>query len=119
LTDCISIQDFDIKMLKNYNLIGIGGPTHFYGGSKSMKRFLSKLRHCRLENKRAFAFETKESFRLAGSAAKRIIRRLKKMKIKIIRPYITGIVLNKEGPLRDNTLSKMEKIGLDIAEQLN
>ncbi|MFX1495128.1 MAG: flavodoxin domain-containing protein [Promethearchaeota archaeon] len=117
--DSNSIQDFNTIELKNYNLIGIGGPTHFHGASKAMKSFLSKVKHLKLENKQGFAFETKADFRLAGSAAKRIIRYLRKMKIKIIHSTISGIVINKEGPLQENSLNKMEKIGLNIAEKLN
>jgi flavodoxin len=52
--DCIPIQHFNIKELKNYDLIGIGGPTHFHGVSKQMKLFLCKIKHLRLENKRGF-----------------------------------------------------------------
>ncbi|MFX0019613.1 MAG: flavodoxin domain-containing protein [Promethearchaeota archaeon] len=117
--DSNSIQDFDTVELKNYDVIGIGGPTHFHGASKEMKAFLSKIKHLKMENKEGFAFETKADFRLAGSAAKRIIRYLKKMKILIIHPTITGLVIDKEGPLKENSLPKMENIGLNIAEKLN
>ncbi|MHA2429939.1 MAG: flavodoxin family protein [Promethearchaeota archaeon] len=117
--DSSSIQDFDPIELKNYDVIGIGSPTHFYGVSKAMKSFLSKIKHLQMENKQGFAFETKADFRLAGSAAKRIIRYLRKMKIIIIHSPITGLVIDKEGPLQENSLIAMEKIGLNIAEKLN
>ncbi len=117
--DSNSIQDFDTIELKNYDVIGIGGPTHFHGASKAMKSFLSKIKHLKMENKQGFAFETKADFQLAGSAAKRIIRYLKKMKIEIIHSTITGLVIDKEGPLKENSLNKMENIGLNIAEKLN
>jgi len=119
LVDSRSIQDIDISELKNYDVIGIGGPTHFHGASKYMKSFLSKLKHVRLESKAGFAFETKADFWLAGSAAKKIIRHLKKMRIKLIHPTITGIVLDKEGPLEDSTSNTMEQIGIKISEKLN
>ncbi|MFX0140517.1 MAG: flavodoxin domain-containing protein [Candidatus Hodarchaeota archaeon] len=117
--DSSSIQDFDTIELKNYDIIGIGGPTHFHGASKAIKSFLSKIRHLKMENKQGFAFETKADFRLAGSAAKRIIKYLRKMKIEIIHSVISGLVVDKEGPLQENSLNKMEKIGLNIAEKLN
>ena len=117
--DSHSIQDFNTIELNNYDVIGIGGPTHFHGASKAMKSFLSKIKHLKMENKQGFAFETKADFRLAGSAAKRIIRYLRKMKIKIIHSTISGLVVDKEGPLQENSLNKMEKIGLNIAEKLN
>jgi len=117
--DSSSIEDFDTIELTNYDIIGIGGPTHFRGASKAMKSFLSKIKHIKLENKYGFAFETKADFRLAGSAAKRIIRYLRKMKIVIIHSNITGFVIDKEGPLKESSLNKMENVGLNIAEKLN
>ncbi|MFX0180547.1 MAG: flavodoxin family protein [Candidatus Hodarchaeota archaeon] len=117
--DCNSIQSFDSIEFENYDIIGIGGPTHFRGASKAMRSFLSKIKNFKMENKQGFAFETKADFRLAGSAAKRIMRYLKKMKVKIIHSTISGLVIEKEGPLQENSLNKMEKIGLNIAEKLN
>jgi flavodoxin len=117
--DSSSIQDFDIGELKNFDIIGIGGPTHFHGASKQMKLFLKGIKHLKMEHKYGFVFETKADFRLAGSAAKRIRRILKKMKLKIIHPTITGIVIDKEGPLKENTLEIMEKVGLDISNKVN
>jgi flavodoxin len=117
--DSSNIKDFNSKVLKNYDIIGVGGPTHFHGASKQMKLFLKRIRHLKMENKYGFAFETKADFRLAGSAAKRIRRNLKKMKLKIIHPNITGIVIDKQGPLQKNTLEIMEKVGLDISNKVN
>jgi len=117
--DSSSIQDFDTIELKNYDVIGIGGITHFHGTSKIMKSFLNKIKHFKMENKLGFAFETKADFRLAGSAAKRIIKYLKKMRLTIIHPPITGLVIDREGPLQETTLENMEKIGLNISEKLN
>ena len=117
--DSSSIQDFDIRELKNYDIIGIGGPTHFHGASKQMKLFLKKIKHVKMEDKYGFAFETKADFRLAGSAAKKIIRNLKNMKLKIIHPTITGVVLDKEGPLQETTSDMMEQVGLNISDKVN
>ena len=117
--DSSSIQNFDIKELKNYDLIGIGGPTHYHGASKQIKSFLNKIKHLKMEGKYGFAFETKGEFRLAGSAAKRITRYLNKINTKIIHPTITGKVLNQEGPLKESTLNLMEQIGLNISDKAN
>ncbi|MFX1316131.1 MAG: flavodoxin domain-containing protein [Promethearchaeota archaeon] len=117
--DSSSIQNFSISEMKNYDVIGIGGPTHFHGISKNMKSFLSRIKHIKMEDKYGFAFETKGEFRLAGSAAKQITRYLKKMNLKIIHPTITGIVLYDEGPLRENTSDMMEQVGLAISDKVN
>lgn len=117
--DSNSIQDFDNIELKSYDVIGIGGPTNFHGASKQMKSFLKRIKYLKMEDKYGFAFETKGDFRLAGSAAKRVTRYLKKMKLKIIHPTITGIVLDKEGPLQENTSDMMEQVGLNISDKVN
>jgi flavodoxin len=117
--DSSSIQNFKISQLKSYDVIGIGGPTHFHGASKAMKSFLMKIKDFKMPNKQGFAFETKADFVFAGSAAKRIIRDLKKMKLDIIHSTITGIILDKEGPLKENTLIKMEKMGLNLSGKIN
>ena len=114
--DCKSINDVDVKDLYHYDVIGIGGPTHFHGVSKQMKSYLKKTKGLGLENKDGFTFETKGDFKMAGSASKRIKRYLKKMKLRIIHPTISGIVLDKEGPLEDNTLELMEQVGINISE---
>ncbi|MFX1572258.1 MAG: flavodoxin domain-containing protein [Promethearchaeota archaeon] len=117
--DSNSIQNFEIKEMLNYDIIGIGGPTHFHGISKNMKTFLNKIKHLKMEDKYGFIFETKADFRLSGSAAKQITRFLKKMKMEIIYPIITGIVLHKEGPLQEFTSDIMEQTGLNISEKVN
>lgn len=117
--DCVPIEGFDMEETINYDVIGIGGPTHFRGASKSMKSFLNKLKRLELGNLQGFIFETRGDFRLAGSAAKKIMSSLRKTKIKIIHSIITGIVLNKEGPLREKTQKEIEQIGLEISDNIN
>jgi flavorubredoxin len=117
--DCISIKGFDIGEIENYQVIGIGGRTHFQGASKLMKSFLKKIIHLEMENRQGFAFETKGDFRLSGSAAKKIMKTLKKLNLEILHPVITSSVLDKEGPLQDKSLEKAEQIGLSISEKIS
>ncbi|MFW9941423.1 MAG: flavodoxin domain-containing protein [Candidatus Thorarchaeota archaeon] len=117
--DSVSIQDFNINKLRNYDVVGIGSPTHNRGLSKPMKLFLSKIKHENLKDKKGFVFETKLSVPFSGSSAKKITKYLKMMKIELLHHEITANVLGNEGPLEENTLSKMEETGLDIAEKLN
>jgi len=117
--DCVSIESFKIEEMMNYDVIGIGSPTHFHGASKVMKLFLRRIEDLKLENKYGFVFETRGDFRLAGSVANRIMKSLKKMKLKIIHPIITGIVLDKEGPLQVKTQERVEQIALEISDKIN
>jgi len=61
--DCISIEDYSEVNFDEYEIIGIGGPTHFCGPSKKMRFFLKYFSKLNLWNKKAFAFETKADFR--------------------------------------------------------
>jgi flavorubredoxin len=117
--DSSSIQKFNINKLRNYEVFGIGSPTHNRGLSKPMKRFLSKIKQNNLNNKKGFVFETKLQVPFSGSAAKKITKYFKMMNIEALYKEITAHVLDTEGPLEENTLLKMEEIGLDIAEKLN
>jgi flavodoxin len=117
--DCSSILSVDPGEIINYDVIGIGGSTHFHGSSKEMKSFLKRIEHLKMENKRGFVFETRGDFRFAGSAANKIMKILRRMKLKIIHPVITGIVLDKEDPLQLKTLERIEQIGLEISDKLN
>lgn len=117
--DSISVQEFDQNELTNYDIIGIGGPTHMRGLSKPMKSFFSQVKRFNLKDRKGFAFETKGSFPLAGSAGSKIERYLKRMNLEILNPLISAFVLEKEGPLEEKTLSRMEEVGLNIAEKLN
>lgn len=117
--DCHFFQDLDLSSISNYDVIGIGGSPHFYRTSKRIKSFLKKIYYYKIEKIQGFVFETKADFRLAGSSAKRIIKYLKMMKIEIIYSPITGIILGKEGPLKENTSDLMEQIGLNISDILN
>ena len=113
------VSDCRPDELEDYDIIGIGGPTHFHGVSKSIKLFLSKLEKIKLKDKTGFAFETKAEVPLAGSAGKKIMKSLKKMDLKIIDVNITGKVLEKEGPLVESTLKVMEQLGITISDKVN
>ncbi|MFX1325744.1 MAG: flavodoxin family protein [Promethearchaeota archaeon] len=117
--DCVSIQEFNLPEIQNFEVVGIGGPTHFHGTSKSMKSFLKEMGSLNIENKQGFVFETKADSRLAGSAAKKIVKSLRKLNFKLVHPIISGIVLDKEGPLQDRSLDKIEQIGLQISENIS
>ena len=113
------VSDCRPDELEDYDIIGIGGPTHFHGVSKNIKLFLSNLEKIKLKEKTGFAFETKVDIPLTGSAGKKIMKLLKKMDLKIIDINISGKVLEKEGPLVDSTLKTMEHLGITISDKVN
>ena len=116
--DCIKIGEVDISKLDDYDLLAIGGPTHAFGLSKPMKDFLQELENVNIRSKRAFAFDTKYKSRLAGSAGKRIEKKLKKLGMSIVKSLVSAIVKGGEGPLEDGVEETFKQIGADIAKSL-
>jgi flavodoxin len=113
--DCIKVEEVQISKLKEYDLLAIGGPTHGFGMSKPMKDFIKKLEQVNLQDKNAFAFDTKNSGRLWGSAAKGIEKRLKRLGLNIVKPAASAIVKGLKGPLQDGMGEKFKQIGATLA----
>ena len=116
-----------LLILLDYDLIAIGGPTHKIGISKDMKMFLKGLENTKLKNIKGFSFDTrihskmnkKSWLMFENSAARRIERKLKKMKVKIIKPRESAIVLGREGPLEDGVEKKFVQIGRELGHLLS
>lgn len=96
-------------------MIIIGGPTHAFGLSESMKTFTKRLNEVDVKNKQVFAFDTKYASRIAGSAGKKIEQRMKQNGMKVVKPHVSAIVLGKEGPLKEGTEEQFKQIGTDLA----
>jgi flavodoxin len=121
-TDCVNINEVDIGKLSEYNFIAIGGPTHIASMSKPMKEFLDKMGGVDLSGVKGFSFDTRNPSRFnafdINSAAKRIENRMRKMKVKIIRPRESALVEGREGPLHDGVVSIFMRIGAEIAKSI-
>ncbi len=113
--DCVNVEDVQIDTLPEYDFLSIGGPTHGFGMSKLMKAFIKKLEQVDLRDKKAFAFDAKNSSRFWGSAAKGIEKRLKRLGLNIIKPYASAIVKGLKGPLQDGMDGKFTQIGTELA----
>ncbi len=118
--DCLSIDEVDIYQVQNYDFLAVGGPTHNLGMSEPMKEFLEKLETIDISGKKGFCFDTRVQSRFnrfdLNSAAKRIEKKMKKMKVKMIRSRKSAIVEGREGPLEKGVQKTFEKLGKEIAE---
>ncbi len=122
--DCANVEEVDVDKLVEYDFLAIGGPTHMIGMSKEMKKFLKKLKAVNLRGKEGFSFDTRISSRLntkswfilENSAARRIEGKMKRMKIKIVKPRQSALVNGTEGPLEDGMEGRFKQIGIEIAE---
>lgn len=116
--DCLKIDEVDISKLGDYDLLAIGGPTHAFGLSRPMKDFLKRLENVNISGKKAFAFDTKLKSRLAGSAGKRIEKKLKQLRMGIVQSHVSAIVTGGKGPLEDGAGETFKQIGADLAKSL-
>lgn len=112
------VEEVDIDKLTEYDLLAVGGPTHMRTASKPMKAFLEKLDRIDVRGKKAFAFDTKVEFRLAGSAGKAIEKKLQKLHMNIVKPHTSAIVMGNEGPLKDGEEEAFKQIGSELTESL-
>lgn len=120
--DCLKVDQVDVDELAGYDFIAVGGPTHMAGVSKPMKEFLEKMKAVDVSGKKGFSFDTRNQSRFnmfdLNSAAKRIENKMKKMRIKMIRPHHSAIVEGREGPLHDSMEETFRRIGAEIAGTL-
>ncbi|MFX1483969.1 MAG: flavodoxin family protein [Promethearchaeota archaeon] len=123
---CIGIETFDISRICEYEFIAIGSPTHMIRTSKEMKEFLLRLDTYDLKGKLGFSFDTRTDSRMndrkwsvfENSAARVIERKMKRLKMKIIRPRQSAIVTGREGPLDSGVEDTFLEIGREIGRTL-
>lgn len=106
--DIIKASDFDVSKLKEYDVFAFGSPTHAWNMSSGMKGVFNKLKGAVIEGKRAVAFDTKFDSRFAGSAAKKIQEKLKKLGFDIMMEPVNFIVIGNKGPLADGEMEKVK-----------
>ena len=109
----MKVEEVEVDKLTGYALLAIGSPTHNRSISKPMKSFLEKLERVAIKEKKAF--DTKYKGFLAGSAGKGIEKRLKRIGMRIVKPYVSAIVTGGEGPIQDSVEEKFKQIGIEIA----
>lgn len=114
--EIIRAEKTDAAMISNYDLIIVGTPTHAWRPSEKTREFLSRISESILGGKKGFAFDTRFSSRLAGSAAKKIQSTLSKLGVEIVRDYVSAIVKGSEGPLEAGTEEKFRDIGLELSK---
>jgi len=117
--DCRSVDDVVVDELVGYDFIAVGGPTHMAGISKPMGEFLEELRRVDISGKKGFCFDTRNQSRLnifdLNGAARRIEKKMKKMRVKMMKPRGSALVEGREGPLEKGAQEAFEKTGAEIA----
>ena len=104
-------------------MIAVGAPTERITASDYIKEFLRKVMSVDLKDKYGFAFDTRFSFPLSGSAAKFIEKELKKQHIDIVMPRESAFVVRLkevEGgvKLKEGEEKRFEQIGRQLGTAL-
>ena len=122
-TTCMNAREVNPQDLKEFDLIAVGAPTEWRSATKSMKAFLEGLKNVNLAGKLGFAFDTKLSRPLSGSAAKLIEKELKNHGLAIIADHESATVFLENGStsgawLQEGEEKRFEHIGLEVGNTL-
>jgi flavodoxin len=123
-TVCSNIAVADLSSLSEFDLIAVGGPTHYRTASDPMKKFLSSIDAIKLKGRLGFAFDTRKESFWAGSAAKYIEERLRSKGMKMIWPTLSAWVFIPEGAgegdpaLDKDELKEMKRRQVRLAEKM-
>ncbi len=116
-----NVKDFKLQDLKDIDLLIVGSPTRAFNFSENIKDFFSKLSKTGLEGKKVAAFDTRVDhkevkskilgflMKVFGYASEKIMKELiKKGGMETIKPQ-GFIVLDKEGPLKDEEIERTKE----------
>lgn len=118
MADISKAPEATVSELKGYDTLVFGSPTHAWNMSDGMKDLFNRMKGESFRGKKAAAFDTKFNRRFAGSAAKKMEGRLRKLGFDIAVEPMSFFVKGMEGPLEDGELQKCEKFGKDIASRM-
>ena len=113
------VKKIDSKAIISYDAIVFGGPTHFGGPRRSIKKFIDKLSSVPLDGKQFAVFDTylKTNFeKVTKNMEQRMHEKAPAMKMTV--PGLSIKVEEMEGPIAEGELSKCEEFGATIASQL-
>ena len=118
-TFVVNAKEVNPQTIQEYDLIAVGAPTEKFTASESIKEFLARLEGMHFSGKFGFAFDTRFSTRLAGSAAKYIEKKQSKLGLEIILERASAIVVSqkeKQGGimLKDSEENRLEEIGFQV-----
>jgi flavodoxin len=80
----LSVEDANPELVKSYDCLIVGGPTHMRRPTGSVMRFIDSLARQKLSGKAAAAFDTRAERRFAGAASDKIEKKLRKLGFKMI-----------------------------------
>jgi flavodoxin len=118
--DCLYVNDVDQASVKNYDCVLAGSPTQAFRATRPIMNFLDGFSRNEFSGKLGAAFDTQVQWRISGSAAKGIEKRLKKLGFRIIMAPLVAYVEGKIEvvQLKTGELAKTRKYAEDLAKSL-
>ncbi len=118
--DCLYVKDVDAAIVKDYDCVLAGSPTHAFRATGPILKVLDGFSQNEFSGKLGAAFDTQMQGRITGNAAKGIEKRLKKLGFRIVMPplvaYVEGKIENVQ--LKTGELEKTRKYAEDLAKAL-
>jgi flavodoxin len=113
------VKNVDSNAIPSYDIIVIGGPTHFGGPTRGVKKFINKLSSFSLEGKQFAVFDTyiEGDFEKGTKKMEQIVGE-KAPAMKMAAPGLSIKVEGMKGPIAEGELLKCEEFGAKIASQL-
>jgi hypothetical protein len=141
--ECVSVNDASPELIQSAELLVVGGPTHIRGMTSAVSRKMGMKEEQKDEARgepaheveedaegpgvrawfkglpkvkdgQAAAFDTRLEFSMAGSAARRIVRRLRKHGYHLVSDPEGFVVEDAYGPLRAGEIDRAKQWGAQI-----
>ncbi len=113
------VKSIDRDTIPRYDAIVIGGPTHFGGPTRGIKKFIDKLGSLTLDGKQFAVFDTYLGGDFEkGTKKMELWMREKAPAMKMLVPGLSIKVDGMKGPIAEGELPKCEEFGRSIASKL-
>lgn len=113
------LNEVDLTQIDEFDTILVGSPNHLGRATRSIRKFIDKLRKLNLENKQGAVFDTylaKDFEKAVKKMEKQIAEKVPGLTL--VAPGLSIRVDGMKGPIMDGELSKCKEFGAKIATQM-
>lgn len=113
------LNEVDLTQIDEFDTILVGSPNHLGQATRSIRKFIDKLRKLNLENKQGAVFDTylaKDFEKAVKKMEKQIAEKVPGLTL--VAPGLSIRVDGMKGPIMDGELPKCKEFGAKIATQM-
>jgi len=113
------LNEVDLTQIDEFDTILVGSPNHLGRATRSIRKFIDKLRKLNLENKQGAVFDTylaKDFEKAVKKMEKQIAEKVPGLTL--VAPGLSIRVDGMKGPIMDGELPKCKEFGAKIATQM-